>query len=141
MEDLYSESLARTSFLLVMLAIAGGMALALGIVGIYGVIVYVASQRSREIGIRLALGAQQHHVRTMFLRHGLVLTGVGITIGLVAALAVTRLLSSLLFGIAPTDPVGYAAALGVIVAAAALACYLPARRAAAVEPMETLKAE
>jgi predicted permease len=141
MEDLYSGSLARTSFSLVMLALAGTMALVLGIIGIYGVIAYVVSQRAREIGIRLALGAQQREVRKMFLRHGLGLTGVGIVIGFVAALVVTRLMSSLLFGIAPTDPAAYVAALGVILAAAALASYLPARRAAAIDPVETLKAE
>jgi ABC-type antimicrobial peptide transport system permease subunit len=117
------------------------MALALGIIGIYGVMAYVVAQRAREIGIRLALGAQQRQVQTMFLRHGLALTGIGIAIGLVAALAVTRLMSSLLFGVAATDPAAYAAALGMIVAAAALASYLPARRAAAIEPVETLKAE
>ncbi len=141
MQDLYSESLARTSFSLVMLAIAGTMALALGIIGIYGVIAYVVSQRAREIGIRLALGAQQHEVRRMFLRHGLALTGVGIAIGLVAALAVTQLMSSLLFGIEPTDIVTYAAAIGVILSAAALASYLPARRAAAIDPVEALSSE
>jgi predicted permease len=141
METLYTGSLARTSFTLVMLAIAGGMALALGLIGIYGVIAYVVSQRTREIGIRLALGAQQREVSKMFLRHGLTLAGSGLAIGLVAALAVTRLLSSLLYGIGPTDPVAYAAALGVILAAAALASYWPTRRAAAIDPVETLKAE
>ena len=141
MQTLYAGSLARTSFTLVMLAIAGGMGLALGLLGIYGVIAYVVSQRSREIGIRLALGAQPHEVRKMFLRHGLMLAAVGIAIGLVAALGVTRLMSSLLFGVAPTDPTAYAVALVVILAAAALASYLPARRAAAISPVETLKAE
>jgi ABC-type antimicrobial peptide transport system permease subunit len=123
-----------------MLAIAGAMALALGIIGIYGVIAYVASQRTRD-RTRLALGAEQRAVRRMFLRQGLALTGVGIAIGLVAALAVTRLMSSLLFGIGPTDPAAYGAALGVMLAAAALASYLPARRAAAIDPVNTLKAE
>jgi predicted permease len=141
MQDLYAATLARTSFSLVMLAIAGAMALALGIIGIYGVIAYVVSQRVREIGIRLALGAPQRQVRRMFLRQGLALTGVGLAIGLVVALAVTRFLSSLLFGIGPTDAVCYVAALVVILAAAALASYLPARRAAAIDPMQTLKAE
>jgi ABC-type antimicrobial peptide transport system permease subunit len=141
MQTLYGGSLARTSFTLVMLAIAGGMALALGILGIYGVIAYVVSQRAREIGIRMALGAQQREVRKMFLRHGLVLTSVGIAVGLVAALAVTRLMSSLLFGVAPTDPAAYVAALGLVLAAATLASYLPARRAAALDPVETLKAD
>jgi putative ABC transport system permease protein len=141
MQDLYAESLARTSFALVMLAIAGSMALALGLVGIYGVIAYVVAQRSREIGIRMALGAGRREVRAMFLRQGLALTGAGLAIGVVAALALTRLMSSLLFGIEPTDVTTYVVALGVIFAAAALASYLPARRASAVDPVETLKAE
>jgi predicted permease len=141
MQELYAASLARTSFALVMLGIAGAMALALGLIGIYGVIAYVVAQRSREIGIRMALGAQRRAVRKMFLRQGLGLTGVGLGIGLVAALALTRLMSSLLFGIKSTDVVTYAAAVGVILAAAALASYLPARRASAIDPMQTLKAE
>jgi predicted permease len=141
MQLLYGESLARTSFALVMLAIASSMALALGIVGIYGVIAYVVTQRSREIGIRMALGAQRREVRKMFLRQGLGLSAVGLAIGLVAALGLTRLMSSLLFGIEPTDVVTYAAAIGVILAAAALATYLPARRASGIDPVETLKAE
>jgi ABC-type antimicrobial peptide transport system permease subunit len=141
MQALYAASLARTSFTLVMLAIAGSMALALGLLGIYGVIAYVVSQRTREIGIRIALGAQPREVRGLFLRHGLVLTGLGIGIGLVAALGVTRLMASLLYGVAPTAPAAYAAALGVIVAAAALASWLPARRASAVAPAESLAAE
>ena len=141
LEDLYAASLARTSFALVMLGIAGSMALALGIVGIYGVIAYVIAQRTREIGIRLALGAQPRQVRTMFLRQGLALSAVGLGLGLVAALAVTRLMSSLLFGIESTDVVTYVAALGVILAAAALASYLPARRASAIDPVETLNSE
>jgi predicted permease len=141
MQELYAASLARTSFALVMLGIAGAMALALGLIGIYGVIAYVVAQRSREIGIRMALGAQRREVRKMFLRQGLGLTAVGLGIGLVAALALTRLMSSLLFGIKSTDVVTYAAAVGVILAAAALASYLPARRASAIDPMQTLKAE
>jgi predicted permease len=141
MQDLYGGSLARTSFALVMLAIAGSMALALGIVGIYGVVAYVVAQRSREIGIRMALGAKSGQVRTMFLRQGLALSAVGLGVGLVAALVLTRLMSSLLFGIESTDVVTYVAAIGVILAAAALASYLPARRASAIDPVETLKAE
>jgi ABC-type antimicrobial peptide transport system permease subunit len=124
-----------------MLAIAGSMALALGIVGIYGVVAYVVAQRSREIGIRMALGAKSGQVRTMFLRQGLALSAVGLGVGLVAALVLTRLMSSLLFGIESTDVVTYVAAIGVILAAAALASYLPARRASAIDPVETLKAE
>jgi predicted permease len=141
MQDLYAGSLARTSFALVMLAIAGGIALVLGVIGIYGVIAYVVAQRTREIGIRSALGAQPRQLRRMFLLHGLALSAVGIAAGLVGAVGVTRLMSSLLFGIGPMDPIAYAAALGVIVAAAALASYLPARRAASIDPMQTLRAE
>jgi putative ABC transport system permease protein len=141
MQDLYAGSLARTSFALVMLVIAGSMALALSIIGIYGVIAYVVSQRGREIGIRIALGAQPREVRAMFLRHGITLSAVGLGIGLVAALALTRLMASLLFGVEPTDVTTYVAALGVVLAAAALASYLPARRASAIDPVETLKAE
>jgi predicted lysophospholipase L1 biosynthesis ABC-type transport system permease subunit len=141
LQDLYAASLARTSFALVMLAIAGAMALALGIVGIYGVIAYVIAQRTREIGIRIALGARPEEVRAMFLRQGLALGTVGVAIGLVAALGLTRLMSSLLFGIASTDAVTYIAAPGVILGAAALASYLPARRAAAIDPVETLSAQ
>jgi len=141
MQDSYAGSLARTSFTLVMLAIAGAMALALGVVGIYGVIAYVVAQRTREIAIRLALGARPRHLERMFLLHGLALCGVGAVVGLVAAIAVGRLMSSLLFGVGAMDPAAYAAALGVTIAAAALASYLPARRATTVDPIETLKAE
>jgi predicted permease len=141
MQAIYDESLARTSFTLVMLAIAGTMALMLGIIGIYGVISYTVSQRRREIGIRLALGAQESTVRRMFVRHALVLAGIGAVVGLGAAVALTRLMKSLLFGISPLDPVTYAAVPVVLTAAAGLASYLPARRAAAVNPVETLRAE
>lgn len=139
MQDLYAASLARTSFTLVLLAIAGAMALALGIIGIYGVTAYVVSQNTREIGIRLALGERPGHLVRMFVQHGLPLSGVGAVVGLVAAVGLGRLMSSLLFGIGPMDPVSYAAAFIVTIAAAALASYLPARHAAAISPMETLK--
>jgi predicted permease len=141
MQDLFADSLARTSFALVMLAIAGSMALALGVVGIHGVIAYVVSQRTREIGIRSALGADPRQLRQMFLRHGLTLSGAGVVAGLAVAAASGRLLSSLLFGVEPMDPAAYACAIGVTLAAAALASYLPARRAAAIDPIETMKAE
>jgi predicted permease len=141
MQEIYDKSLARTSFTLVMLGIAGAMALVLGLVGIYGVISYAVSQRRREIGIRLALGAQQHELRQMFVRHGLMLAGIGVAIGMGAAIALSRLMKSLLFGISPLDPVTYAAVPVVLAAAAMLASYLPARRAAAVDPVEALKVE
>ena len=140
-EHVEGESLARTSFTLVMLAIAGAMALALGVIGIYGVIAYVVAQRTREIGIRSALGAEPRELAKMFLRQGLALSAVGAVVGVVAAVALARLMSSLLFGVSPLDPTAYVAALVVIVSAAALATYLPARRAAQLDPIETLRAE
>jgi predicted permease len=141
MQDVYAGSLARTSFVLVMLAIAGGIALLLGVIGIYGVLAYVVSHRTREIGIRSALGAKPQQLKKMFLLHGLALSAVGIVVGLVVAAALSRAMSSLLFGIEPMDPVAYLAAIGVILAAAALASYVPARRAANIDPIETLRAE
>ena len=129
LESVYDRSLARTSFTLVLLAIAGGMALLLGLVGIYGVISYAVSQRTREIGIRLALGAPLPDVTGLFVRHGLVLSGIGAACGLTAALAMTRLMKSLLFEVSPADPLTYAGVAAGLILAAALASYLPARRA------------
>lgn len=140
-EYYYAGSIARTSFTLVMLAIAASIALLLGVVGLYGVIAYSASQRKREIGIRIALGAQRKTVTTMFVRQGLVLAGVGIGCGLVLALATTRLLRSLLFHVSPIDPVTYVLACVALCGAAALASYIPSRRTATVDPVEALRAE
>ena len=140
-KDLYTQSLARTSFTLVLLVIAGGMALLLGIVGIYGVIAYAVSQRTREIGIRVALGAQASELRRMFVRQGLWLAGIGASLGMLAAAGLTRLMSSLLFGITALDPLTYAIVPAVLIAAAALASYVPATRATTVNPVEALRAE
>jgi predicted permease len=141
MQDIYSQSMARTSFTLVMLAIAGAMALALGILGIYGVISYAVAQRTREIGIRVALGAKKGELVWMFVRSALVLTGIGTAVGLGAAAGLMRLMRTLLFGISPLDPVTFTAVPVALIAAAALASYLPARRTAAVDPVEALRAE
>ncbi len=141
MRDIYDQSLARTSFTLVMLGIAGAMALVLGLIGIYGVISYGISQRRREIGIRLALGAQPGELRRMFLRHGAALAGIGVAVGLGAAMGLTRLMKSLLFGISPLDPLTFGAVPVVVVATAMVASYLPSRRASAIDPIEALKAE
>jgi predicted permease len=141
MQDIYSQSLARTSFTLVMLATAGAMALALSLIGIYGVISYAVSQRTREMGIRLALGAQKGVLRWMFVRSALMLTGVGVVIGLGAAAALMRLMKTLLFGISPLDPLTFLAVPFILATAAALASYLPARRASGVDPVEALRAE
>ena len=124
-----------------MLAIAGTMALALGIIGIYGVISYAVSQRTREIGIRLALGAQKSELKWMFVRSALALTAIGVVIGTGTAVTLMQWMKSLLFGISPLDPFTYVAVPLVLMAAAALASYLPARRAAAVDPTEALRAE
>jgi predicted permease len=138
---LYTKSMARTSFTLIMLAVAGAMALLLGIVGLYGVIAYSVSQRRREIGIRMALGARDQELTGMFVGHALGLAGLGVACGLGAAPTLTRLMSSLLFGVRAIDPVTYGAVSLGLTATAALASYLPARRAAAVNPVESLRAE
>jgi len=140
-QEIYGQSMARTAFTLVMLAIAGSMALALGILGIYGVISYAVSQRTREIGIRMALGAKKTELIWMFVRSALTFTGIGTAIGLGAAAVLMRLMQTLLFGISPLDPLTFAAVPVVLVAAAALASYLPARRTARINPVEALRAE
>ena len=141
LQDLYDQSMARTSFTLVMLAVAGLMALVLGIVGIYGVIAYGVSQRTREIGIRMALGAQPSGLQGMFVRHGLTLASIGGVLGLIAAAGITQLMTSLLFGVKALDPATYAAVAALLVGAAAVASYIPARRATAVNPVEALRVE
>ena len=139
--ELYTKSMARTSFTLIMLCVAGSMALLLGIVGIYGVISYSVSQRTREIGIRMALGAQRHTLTSMFVRQGLWLTGIGVAIGLASAFPTMRLMSSLLFKVSPMDPGTYIATSTCVVFIAWLACYFPSRRAATVDPTFALRAE
>jgi predicted permease len=139
--DIYRKSMVRISFTLVMLSIAGSMALILSLVGLYGVISYSVSQRRREIGIRMALGARQEQVSGMFVRQGFILAGVGILVGSLAALACTRLLQSLLFEVSTADPLTYALTMLALVAAAVLASYLPSRRATTIDPTEALRAE
>jgi putative ABC transport system permease protein len=141
MQEVYDKSVARTSFTLVMLGIAGTMALALGIIGIYGVMSYRVSQRQREIGIRLALGAQRGRVLQMVLTQGTKLALLGIAIGIAAALGLTRLMANLLFGVTPHDPLTFAAVVALLILVAVLACYLPARRATLVDPMVALHYE
>jgi len=141
LQELYDKSLARTSFTLVMLAIAGAMALLLGVVGIYGVISYSVSQRTREIGIRMALGARKEELMRMFVGQGLRLAAIGVACGLVAAAGLTRLMTSLLFEVNPVDPLTFATVALGLVFAAALASYLPALRASGVDPMEALRAD
>jgi predicted permease len=138
LRDVYDQSMARTSFSLVLLGIAGAMALLLGIVGIYGVLAYAVMQRQREVGIRLALGARPGNVKRMFVYRGIMLAGIGIAIGVAVAAGITRWMSSLLFGVTPVDAATFAAAASVLVIAALAASYVPARRAAAVDPVQTL---
>jgi predicted permease len=141
MQEVYGKSLARTSFTLVMLGIAGAMALTLGIIGIYGVISYTVSQRQREIGIRLALGAQGGDVLQMVLRQGAKLALVGVAIGVCAAFELTQLMRNLLFGVTAYDPVTFATVTVLLVFVALLACYIPARRAMLVDPIVALRYE
>jgi predicted permease len=141
MEDVYEKSVARTSFTLVMLGIAACMALALGIVGIYGVISYMVSQRKREIGIRLALGAQSGDVLSMVLREGAKLALLGVCIGVFAAFGLARLMTSLLFGVTAHDPLTFASVATLLISVTLLACYIPARRSVKVDPMVALRYE
>ncbi len=141
LQEIYDKSLARMSFTLVMLAIAGAMALLIGLVGIYGVISYAVSQRRREIGIRMALGARGREVTRMFVGQGFVLALIGVGCGLAGAVALTRLLGSLLFDVNPLDPLTYAAVTLGLIAAAIVASYIPARRGTGVDPLEALRLE
>ncbi len=141
LEQIRAESMAQTSFALVMLGIAAAVALLLGIVGIYGVIAYVAQQRTKEIGIRMALGAASQDVSALFVRHGIVLAGIGIVCGMVAAALLTRTMSALLFGVSAYDPVTYGAVALALGGTAVIASYLPARRASRIDPAEALRWE
>ena len=141
MQEVYDKSVARTSFTLVMLGIAGAMALALGIIGIYGVMSYTVSQRKREIGIRLTLGAQGSDVRQMVLRQGTKLALMGVAVGIGAAFGVTRLMTNLLYGVSAHNPLTFAAVAALLILVALLACYFPARRATSVDPVVALRCE
>jgi predicted lysophospholipase L1 biosynthesis ABC-type transport system permease subunit len=137
----YERSLARTSLTLVLLAASGTKALLLAVIGLYGVIAYAVSQRTREIGIRLALGAPRPGVTGLFVRHGLRLALYGTLCGLIASLLLTGLLRPLLFDVRPTDPIVYLTATGALLIAALLASYLPARHASRIDPVESLRAD
>jgi hypothetical protein len=141
LKQIHEDSMARTSFAMTMLGIAAAVALLLSLVGIYGVISYSVSQRTREIGVRMALGAQPAAVRALFLRHGFLLTSAGLVVGMAAGGALTRLMSALLFGISPLDLVTFTTVAAVLGLAAVLACYLPAQRASGVNPIEALRSE
>ncbi len=141
LEEIQASSMTQTSFALVMLGIAASVALLIGMVGIYGAVAYSAAQRTREIGVRMALGAQVRDVRQLFLRHGLWLTAIGITTGIAIAFGLTRVMSAFLFGVSPLDPITYVAVSAVLATMTLLATYLPARRASRVDPVVALRAE
>jgi hypothetical protein len=138
---IYDQSMAETTFALVIIGIAAGVTLLLGLVGLYGVIAYIVAQRRREVGIRMALGAGGSDVQRMFVWRGLQLAGIGLAVGIGVALAVTRGLSSILFGVSPFDPVTYAVVVLVLALVALVATWLPARQASLVDPAVTLRAE
>lgn len=141
MAGLADRSMAQLSFTMLMLGIASALALVLGAVGLYGVLSYVVSTRNREIAVRMALGAENREVRRMVVRQGAQITGAGVVTGLLAAIFLTRVLESLLFGVGSLDLPTFAAMAGLMLAVALLASYVPARRASSVDPMESLRAE
>ena len=141
MEQIFSDATARTSFTLAMLGVASGIALLLGLVGIYGVISYLVSQRTREIGVRMALGATAPSVCGMVVRQGMLLSGLGVAVGLVAAGALSRVMGSLLFGVSAMDPLTYGTVTVALVVVALAASWIPAMRAAAVNPSSASRAE
>jgi ABC-type antimicrobial peptide transport system permease subunit len=141
LDELLADSMARTSFTLVMLGIAAAVALFLGTVGIYGVISYTVSQRTREIGVRMALGAARRDVSRLVLGEGIVLAVLGVGLGLLGAFALTRLMSSLLFGVSPVDPLTYALVALALGGVALVASLAPAHRAAKLDPTEALRWE
>ncbi len=141
MAQIYDKSMSRTAFTLTLLAVSGGMALLLAAIGIYAVISYTVAQRTREIGIRMALGARPDRLKLMFVGNGLLWAGTGAAAGLVAAAALSQLMSALLFGIDPIDPLTYGVVALGLLAAAALASYVPARRVTRIDPVDALRAE
>ena len=141
LQEVVSRSMVRTSFTMLLLAVAATVALLLGAVGIYGVIAYAVSQRTREIGVRMALGARRRDVSRQVLGEGLRIVALGIVLGIAGALAATRLMRAILYGVSPTDPWTFTAVALLLAAVSLLATWLPARRAAAVEPLEAIRTE
>jgi ABC-type antimicrobial peptide transport system permease subunit len=141
LDEIRANSMAQTSFVMVMLAIAASVALLLGVVGIYGVMAYIAARRTREIGIRIALGAEAGDVQRLLLRHGVLLTVCGVALGTGVSVMVSRVMSTLLFGVDPTDPITYTAVAAGLVTVGLVATWLPARRAARTDPIIALRSE
>ena len=141
MEELVSNSVARLSFTMLALAISAGMALILGAIGLYGVLSYLVSQRTQEIGVRIALGAPLASVRKMVVMHGARLAAIGLGAGLLASVGLTRVLQGLLYDTAPLDPLTFGATSALLMTVVFLASYLPARRASNVDPVEAMKTD
>ena len=141
LDGILAQSMAQTSFAMVMLAIAAGVALLLAVVGVYGVVSYIVTERTHEVGIRMALGAQRGDVVGLFLRQGLALTLIGIVLGSAVAVLLTPVMSALLYGVRPTDPITYGAVAMALGAVTLFATYLPARRASGVEPVIALHSQ
>ena len=141
LDQVVSEATARQNFSMTLLSVFAGIALLLAAIGIYGMLSYAVQQRSQEIGIRMALGAQAKDVLGMVVKQGMTLAGLGIVIGLAGALALSRLLTALLFGVKPNDPLTFAVIGGLLAVIALLACWFPARRATRVDPLVALRYE
>jgi len=141
LQTMVDRASAQMAFTMVLIAVAGAVALMLGLVGIYGVMSYIVSQRTSEIGVRLALGAEPRSVAAMILKQGSAVALVGATIGVVTALAGSRLIASLLYGVTPRDPAVFVITTALLLIVSALACWLPARRAARLSPLEALRVD
>jgi putative ABC transport system permease protein len=141
MDQLVSESLGQSRYRVILLGIFASVALVLAAVGIYGVIAYAVSQRTHEIGIRIALGAQRRDIFGLVIRQGMVVSLIGVALGLGASFALTRLISTLLYGVSSTDPVTFATVVLLLLGVALAACSIPARRAMKVDPIESLRYE